>query len=113
MNQAAPDKPAALPVRVILFTGHMLDVPGRGQDKARFPNTPEAVATARRMIETAIKEEMNEPGGVSFGIAGGACGSDIFFTRSATRSTSRHSFCWRCRWLSSRRSQSIAEGRIG
>ena len=79
MNQAAPDKPAALPVRVILFTGHMLDAPGRDKDKARFPNTPEAVAAARKMIEKVIKEEMNEDGGVSFGIAGGACGSDILF----------------------------------
>ena len=79
MNQAAPDKPAALPVRVILFTGHMLDAPGRDKDKARFPNTPEAVAAARKMIEKAVKEEMNEDGGVAFGIAGGACGSDILF----------------------------------
>jgi hypothetical protein len=79
MNQAAPDKPAALPVRVILFTGHMLDAPGRDKDKARFPNTPEAVAAARKMIEKVVKEEMNEDGGVAFGIAGGACGSDILF----------------------------------
>ena len=79
MNQAAPDKPAALPARVILFTGHMLDAPGRDKNKARFPNTPEAVAAARKMIEKAVKEEMNEDGGVSFGIAGGACGSDILF----------------------------------
>ena len=79
MNQAAPDKPAALPVRVILFTGHMLDAPGREKDKARFPNTPEAVAEARKMIEEAVKKEMSENGGVAFGIAGGACGSDILF----------------------------------
>jgi hypothetical protein len=79
MNQAAPDKPAALPVRVVLFTGHMLDAPGRESDKARFPNTPEAVATARKMIETAVKEEMKEDGSVALGIAGGACGSDILF----------------------------------
>jgi hypothetical protein len=79
MNQTAPDKPAALPVRVILFTGHMLDAPGRDKDKARFPNTPEAVSAARKMIEKAVKDEMNEDGGVSFGIAGGACGSDILF----------------------------------
>jgi hypothetical protein len=79
MNQAAPDKPAALPVRVILFTSHMLDAPSRDKDKARFPNTPEAVAAARKMIEKVVKEEMNEDGGVSFGLAGGACGSDILF----------------------------------
>ncbi|MEY9234069.1 hypothetical protein ABIF68_002516 [Bradyrhizobium japonicum] len=79
MNQAAPDKTAALPVRVILFTGHMLDPPGRNKDEARFPNTPEAVAAARKMIEKSVKEEMNKDGGVALGIAGGACGSDILF----------------------------------
>ena len=79
MNLAAPDQPGALPVRVILFTGHMLDAPGREKAKARFPNTPEAVAGARKMIEEAVKKEMNENGGVAFGIAGGACGSDILF----------------------------------
>jgi len=79
MNQAAPDKPAALPARVILFTGHMLDAPSRDKNKARFPNTPEAVTAARKLIEKVVKEEMNEDGGVSFGIAGGACGSDILF----------------------------------
>jgi hypothetical protein len=57
----------------------MLDAPGRDKNKARFPNTPEAVAAARKMIEKVVKEEMNEDGGVSFGIAGGACGSDILF----------------------------------
>ena len=57
MNQAAPDKPAALPMRVILFTGHMLDAPGREKDKARFPNTPEAVAEARKMIEGAVRRK--------------------------------------------------------
>jgi hypothetical protein len=43
------------------------------------PNTPEAVAAARKMIEKVVKEEMNEDGGVAFGIAGGACGSDLLF----------------------------------
>jgi hypothetical protein len=78
MRQPAPDKPST-PARVILFTGHMLDAPGRSPDDARFPATPEAEAEARRMIEQAVKREMNEDGGVSFGIAGGACGSDILF----------------------------------
>jgi hypothetical protein len=80
MRQPAPtpNKPST-PARVILFTGHMLDAPGRSKDKARFPATPEAEAEARRMIEEAVKKEINEDGGVSFGIAGGACGSDILF----------------------------------
>ena len=79
MNQAAPEKPAALPARVVLFTGHMLDAPGRAKEQGSFSRTPEAEAAARKMIEKAVKEEMNEEGGVSFGIAGGACGSDILF----------------------------------
>ena len=78
MRQPAPDKPST-PARIILFTGHMLDAPGRAKDRARFPATPEAEAEARRMIEEAVKKEMDEDGGVSFGIAGGACGSDILF----------------------------------
>jgi hypothetical protein len=78
MPQPAPDKPAQ-PARVVLFTGHMVDAPGRSKDEARFPRTPEAEETARAMIEAALRSEMNEEGGVSLGIAGGACGGDILF----------------------------------
>ena len=59
--------------------GHMLDAPSRPKDKARFPATPEAEAEARRMIKEAVQKELNEPGGVTLGIAGGACGGDILF----------------------------------
>ena len=78
MHQAAPQKPLPL-ARVVLFTGHMLDSPTRSPEKARFPRTPEAEKIARRMIEEALHNEMNEQDGVSLGIAGGACGSDILF----------------------------------
>ncbi len=78
MPQASSEKPRP-PARVILFTGHMLDAPGRPADKARFPHTPEAEEAARRLIEVAVQDEMKAEGGVSFGIAGGACGSDILF----------------------------------
>ena len=78
MRLAAPEK-LQPPARVILFTGHMLDAPGRAKDKARFPATPEAEQEARRLIEQAVRKEMQEEGGVSLGIAGGACGSDILF----------------------------------
>ncbi|GEC53646.1 hypothetical protein ABIF38_000762 [Bradyrhizobium japonicum] len=67
------------PARVILFTGHMLDAPGRPGNEARFPATPEAVAEARRLIMEAVKNELGEAGGVAVGIAGGACGGDILF----------------------------------
>jgi hypothetical protein len=78
MHQAAPQKPQP-PARVVLFTGHMLDSPTRSPDKARFPRTPEAEKIARRMIEEALRNEISEDDGVSLGIAGGACGSDILF----------------------------------
>jgi hypothetical protein len=78
MKTAAQEERAA-PGRIVLFTGHMLDAPDRPKDKARFPSTPEAEATARAMIERALRDEMAESGGVSLGIAGGACGSDILF----------------------------------
>jgi len=78
MHQAAPQKPQP-PARVVLCTGHMLDSPTRSPDRARFPRTPEAENIARRMIEEALRKEMNEEEGVSLGIAGGACGSDILF----------------------------------
>jgi len=65
--------------RVVQFTGHMIDRADRAPDKARFPRTPEAEAMARALIEQALRAEMAEPGGVSLGIAGGACGGDILF----------------------------------
>ena len=45
----------------------------------RFPRTAKAEATARALIEQALRDEMAAPEGVSLGIAGGACGSDILF----------------------------------
>ena len=65
--------------RVVLFAGHMVDRPDRAPDKARFPRTPEAEAKARAMIEEALRAESTQPRGVSLGIAGGTCGSDILF----------------------------------
>lgn len=61
--------------RVLIFTGHMIDAPGR--DKPRFPANKEAVA--RQKIKEAIEAEMQAGDGVSFGIAGGASGGDILF----------------------------------
>jgi hypothetical protein len=71
--------PRERPARVVLFTGHMVDKADRSADKARFPRTPEAEAKARALIEQALRAELTEPGGVSLGIAGGACGGDILF----------------------------------
>jgi len=75
---AASRAPQPPPDRVLLFTGHMVDAPDRAPDKARFPRTPQAEAIARGLIEEAVKKELQERE-IVFGIAGGACGSDILF----------------------------------
>jgi hypothetical protein len=66
---------APAPTRVLLFTGHMIDAPGR--EKPRFP--PDQEAVAQKAIREAIEAERDRPGGVAFGIAGGASGGDIMF----------------------------------
>jgi len=63
------------PPRVLLFTGHMIDAPGR--EKPRFP--PDKEGVARQAIRKAIETEKARPGGVALGIAGGASGGDILF----------------------------------
>jgi hypothetical protein len=67
------------PARVVLFTGHMVDRVDRDASAARFPRTPEAERRARALILEALRAEMAQDGGVSLGIAGGACGGDILF----------------------------------
>ncbi len=66
---------AEKPIRVILFTGHMIDAPGR--PRPRFPPGKEDVA--RQAIREKIEKERQRPGGVALGIAGGASGGDILF----------------------------------
>jgi tetratricopeptide (TPR) repeat protein len=61
--------------RVLLFTGHMIDAPKR--EKPRFP--PDKEDVARQAIRKAIETERERPGGVAFGIAGGASGGDVLF----------------------------------
>jgi len=61
--------------RVLIFTGHMIDAPGRA--KPRFPADKEAIA--RQKIKEAVEAEMRIGEGVAFGIAGGASGGDILF----------------------------------
>lgn len=76
---AAAEKSRTAPTRVILFTGHMVDAPGRAKEKSRFPPTPQAEARARAMIENAVRMELPGHENSTLGIAGGACGSDILF----------------------------------
>jgi hypothetical protein len=61
--------------RVLLFTGHRVDDPGR--KSPRFPADKEGVA--RQAIKDAVAKEVAEAGEIAFGIAGGASGGDILF----------------------------------
>ena len=61
--------------RVIIFTGHRLDVPGR--KKKRFPADKEDAA--RPAIKKAVEDELRSGEAIAYGIAGGASGGDILF----------------------------------
>ncbi len=61
-------------LHVILFTGHMIDKPGRSE--ARFP--PAKEINARDAITDALKKMLQTHTKV-VGIAGGASGGDILF----------------------------------
>lgn len=63
------------PPRILLFTGHMIDAPGRKEP--RFP--PEKELVAREAIEKTVRKELETAGEIAFGIAGGACGGDTLF----------------------------------
>ena len=66
---------AATPQRVLLFTGHMIDAPGRAEP--RFP--PDKVEVAKQKIAEAVTAEQQLAGGIAYGIAGAASGGDILF----------------------------------
>lgn len=68
--KGAPGRP-----RVLVFTGHMIDAPGR--EKPRFP--PDKEGSARQELRKVVEAEMASEEGVAFGIAGGASGGDILF----------------------------------
>lgn len=77
---APPTVTAALdrlgPARVLLFTGHRIDAPGRAVP--RFPASAEPLA--RQMIEAVVDQERALAGvGRVIGLAGGASGGDIIF----------------------------------
>jgi tetratricopeptide (TPR) repeat protein len=61
--------------RILLFTGHMIDAPDR--KTPRFP--PDKEGIAREAIQNAVAAEQSAPGGVAYGIAGGASGGDTLF----------------------------------
>lgn len=66
---------ASAPQRVLLFTGHMIDAPGRATP--RFP--ADKVEIAKQKIAEAVAAEQQCAGGIAYGIAGGASGGDILF----------------------------------
>lgn len=68
---------SANPRRVLLFSGHMIDAPGR--KTARFP--PAMVARARE----AIAQRLDAIGASSgdLGVCGAACGGDLIFAQAA------------------------------
>ena len=73
----SPEPPELQPrTRLVVFSGHRLDAPGRSS--ARFP--PESVERAAEMIRAAVAEERELAGSNPIeGIAGGANGGDILF----------------------------------
>ena len=62
-------------VKRILFTGHMIDAPGRAQ--LRFPQDKELMA--RAAIRAKLLQVLNRSAKGVRGLAGGACGGDILF----------------------------------
>ena len=73
----AVDRGGEAPTRVLLFTGHMVDAPGRSPP--RFPPSKAAEARAREMLREAIAAEQALCSGTIIGVAGGACGGDTLF----------------------------------
>jgi hypothetical protein len=66
----------AAPRHVFLFSGHMIDAPGRKEP--RFPANKEGLAKAA--IEGALTEAGAEAGDLA--ICGGACGGHLLFAES-------------------------------
>ena len=73
-GQGAPDEPA--PNRVFLFSGHMIDHPGRA--------VPRLPASKRDAAAAAIASKLDELGAGKGDLAfcGGACGGDLLFAKA-------------------------------
>jgi len=69
-------KPPIEPRYVLLFSGHMIDAPGRKE--ARFP--PEKEREAAEAI--AIKLDELKTGEKDLALCGGACGGDLLFAEA-------------------------------
>jgi hypothetical protein len=73
MPEPSPEPPR----KVVLFSGHMIDAPGR--EKPRFPPDKEPVAA--RAIASALADLDVGPGDLA--ICGAACGGDLLFAEAA------------------------------
>jgi hypothetical protein len=68
---------ATLPRKVLLFSGHMIDAPGR--EEPRFPANKESVA-ADAIAKTLTQIDA---GSTDLAICGGACGGDLLFAEAS------------------------------
>src|SRR5208337_4165779 len=72
-REPMPNTSPEPPRKVALFSGHMIDAPGR--EKPRFPPDKEPIAA--RAIEEALADL--GVGAADLAICGGACGGDLLF----------------------------------
>jgi hypothetical protein len=77
------DTSPKLPRKVMLFSGHMIDAPGR--EKPRFPPDKEPIAV--RAIADALADLVVGPADLA--ICGAACGGDLLFAEAALRRGAR------------------------
>src|SRR5712672_3122741 len=82
----AEDGIGAIPRNVLLFSGHMIDAPGRKQ--RRFP--PDKELMARDAIVDAVIRAGAGPGDLA--ICGGACGGDLLFAEACLARVMRLEF---------------------
>ena len=73
MSETSPQTPQ----KIVLFSGHMIDAPGRG--KPRFPPDKEPIAV--QAIAEALADI--DVGPLDLCICGGACGGDLLFAEAA------------------------------
>lgn len=69
----------SVPNKVLLFSGHMIDAPGREHE--RFP--PEQEPVARLAISESLARL--DAGSTDLAICGGACGGDLLFAEAAVQ----------------------------
>ena len=73
MPQSSPKPPR----KIVLFSGHMIDAPGRA--RPRFPPDKEPIAA--RAIASALADLALSAH--DLGVCGGACGGDLLFAETA------------------------------